>query len=125
MAFDAANHYEVSGHGVRAVVDTAGIDGRPIASLQIDGRTVDDATVSSTERGIEIDGVVAETFDAQVVLVGVILPRVNLDQDSETVSGLAILTTSRTSIGGPGLVRGSLQSYEVRPLAGTASFVES
>jgi hypothetical protein len=125
MAFDAANHYEVSGHGIRAVVDTAGIDGRPRVSLAVDGTTVEGATLRETERGIELDGVVAEVFDARVVLVSVLLPRVNLDGDPATFPCLAILTTSLTSIGGPGLVSGALQSYELRPLAGTASIVES
>jgi len=40
-------------------------------------------------------------------------------------AGFAVLTTARTSIGGPGLVPGALQLFELRPLTVTASIVES
>jgi hypothetical protein len=125
MAYDAANHYEVSGKGIWAVVDTAGIGGEPVVSLEVDGRTVEGATLSQGERGLTVEAVVDEVFDAQVVLLEILVPRVNLDGGAATFAGVATLTTALTSIGGPGLVRGALQLYEVRPLAGTASLVQS
>jgi hypothetical protein len=62
--------------------------------------------------------------DARVVELGVLVPAVNLDDGSAEVETVAVVTTERTSIGGPGLVSGQLQTYEVQALSGTAELVE-
>lgn len=125
MAFEAANHYEIVGAGIRAVVDTSGIAGLPVVSLNVDGRPIDGAAVASGPDGLTVDGVVDEIFDKETVLVRLVLPRVNVAGEEELFAGLALLTTARTSIGGPGLVQGAIHLYDVRPLAGVASVVES
>jgi hypothetical protein len=53
-----------------------------------------------------------------------LVPEVNRDEDrlEVPVRTLAILTTQLTSIGGPALVEGALQTYEVVALAGVAEF---
>ena len=56
--------------------------------------------------------------------VSLLVPQINLnDGDESPLSTPAILTTHRTSIGGPGLVEGQVQTYEVVALEGTASLV--
>jgi hypothetical protein len=71
-------------------------------------------------------GIHEEVPDDHTVEAVVTLPEVNLDDSrSETCAGFAVLVTERTSIGGPPLVAGPLQDYELRPLAVTASFVTS
>jgi len=125
MAFETANHYDIVGAGIRAVVDTNGIAGLPVVSLVVDGRTIDGATVASDAYGLTVDGVVDEVFDKETVLVRLVLPRVNVAGAEVLFAGLALLTTARTSIGGPGLVQGAVHLYDVRPLAGVASVVES
>ena len=53
-----------------------------------------------------------------------VLPTVNLD-DSKTakIRTFAVLATHRTSVGGPDLVDGQLQTYKTVSLRGTASQV--
>lgn len=56
--------------------------------------------------------------------VSLLVPQINLNEGDESpLSTPAILTTHRTSIGGPGLVEGQVQTYEVVALEGTASLV--
>jgi hypothetical protein len=62
--------------------------------------------------------------DAHVVELSVLVPAVNLDDGTAEVETVAVVTTERTSIGGPGLVSGQLQTYEVQALSGTAELVE-
>jgi hypothetical protein len=53
-----------------------------------------------------------------------LVPDANPEEDGRTasVTTFAIITTHWTSIGGPALVRGALQSYEVVELDGVAEF---
>lgn len=125
MAYEAANHFEVTGKGIAAVVDTAGLTGTPVVSLRVDGRTVDGATLTGTECGHEVGAMVDAAPDGFTVWLRLILPEVNVDDEAVTFAGIAILAKARTSIGGPGLVNGVLQSYELRPVAGTASVVRA
>lgn len=124
MAYEAANHYEAAGAGIRLVVDTTGFGGKPVVSLDVDGRPVEGAMLSQTSQGLTVEGVVDEVPDRDTTLVRVLLPRVNVAGEPLTFSGFVTLTTSRTSIGGPGLVLGAVQLYDLRPIAGTASVVD-
>jgi hypothetical protein len=58
-------------------------------------------------------------------VVTVTIPQINLNGQDVASAGFAVLTTERTSIGGPNLVSGPIQLFETRPLAVTASVVES
>jgi hypothetical protein len=61
--------------------------------------------------------------DARVVELSLLVPAVNLDDGTAEVETVAVVTTERTSIGGPGLVTGQLQTYEAQNLSGTAELV--
>ncbi|MEA2514614.1 MAG: hypothetical protein QOJ59_4101 [Thermomicrobiales bacterium] len=94
------------------------------------------ATDSLSFAGDEVDTARAEPLGqlATVVLesapdgfvryLTLLVPEVNRDEDQPDVpiSTLAILTTHWTSIGGPALVKGALQTYEVAALDGVAEF---
>lgn len=125
MGLQAANHYEIAGKGIDGTVDTTGITGRPVVSLTVDGRELAGATLAITGQGIVVDAVVDEIFDKETHELRLHLPVVNLADEATTFAGLAILITARTSFGGPGLVEGPLHLFEVRPISGTASIVES
>ena len=62
--------------------------------------------------------------DGNETSLSLLLPVVNLPQDVDevAVTAFAIVTTHRSSIGGPDLVDGQLQTYDVRALKGTAYF---
>ena len=78
------------------------------------------------------------TPDRDTVDLTLVLPTINLPRSAATGPGraggaarptpvkfstFAVLTTTRTSIGGPGLVSGALQSYRVLELQGEATEV--
>ena len=125
MALQSAGHFEVSGKGIQGVVDTAGLGGAPVISLQVDGESVPDASLSRTPFGLEVGGTVSSVPDLNTVEVRLVVPEVNVNDSPVTFSGFAVIVESRTSIGGPGLVEGVLHSYEIRPVVGAASAVTS
>lgn len=65
--------------------------------------------------------------DGFVRYLTLLVPDVNPEGDGADVpvQTLAILTTHLTSIGGPALVKGAVQTYEVVALAGVAEFVSA
>jgi hypothetical protein len=67
---------------------------------------------------------IPDLWDVSLTLL---VPDVNLIAGgaATSIATLAVLTTHHTSIGGPALVQGALQTYEVVALQGTAEFVES
>jgi hypothetical protein len=120
-----ANHYSISGVGIRGAVDTSSISGKPVASLEIDGTSVPDLTLDDTERGLEVSGVVSAIPDDRTEYVTVFLPRVGVEDNSAaTWTGLALVTTALQSLGGLRLVGGARHEYAVRPVGGTAERVE-
>jgi hypothetical protein len=63
--------------------------------------------------------------DGDTVLVVAVLPRVNTDPrlEAEPFDGLGVVVTKRSTIGGTGLARGSLETYDVPALHGAADVV--
>jgi len=125
MAFDPANHYVLIGKGIDAVVDTASVSGSAVVSLNVDGQQVVDPSFASTQHGLVIEGTVEVVPDSHSIDICLTIPEVNQSEEYVTFTGFAALTNALTSIGGPGLVRGALYLYEIRPVAGTASRVAS
>jgi hypothetical protein len=64
VAFEQANHYVISGKGINAVVDTAGITGAPTVTLEVDGESVNPPTLRTTQHGIVVDGTGAAVPDS-------------------------------------------------------------
>lgn len=125
MTLVAANHFEVGGNGISGVIDTAGPTGTPVVSLELGGNQLEDGTLETTAFGLVATATVEAVPDLHTVVLHVVVPKVNLDGSPVPFPGLGILVTSRTSIGGPGLVDGPLQFHELRALAGLASSVQS
>ena len=125
MPFSPANHFVVSGAGIDGTVDLDGISGGSVVSLTVDDRELRAPSLDTTREGIVIRAIHEEVPDSHTLVVTVTMPQVNLDSGPQTSAGLAVLTTERTSIAGPGLVSGPLQLFDLRPLAVTASIVES
>ncbi|HVR95431.1 MAG TPA: hypothetical protein VMW27_02380 [Thermoanaerobaculia bacterium] len=63
--------------------------------------------------------------DLQSDLLTILIPRVNLTDGEEEVETEGIFTRVKTSIGGPNLVDGQVQTYDARTFHGTASFILS
>ncbi len=125
MPLNPANHFVVSGAGIDGAIDTTSISGQGTVSLTVDGRALRAPSLETTREGIVVRAIHEEVPDSHTLVVTVSIPQVNLDSEPQTGAGFAVLTTARTSIEGPGLVSGPLQLFELRPLAVTASIVES
>jgi hypothetical protein len=125
MPFNSANHFVVSGAGIDGAVDIASVSGEGVVSLSVDGRALRDPSLETTREGIVVRAIHEEVPDSHTLVVTVTIPQINLDSEPQTGAGFATVTTARTSIGGPGLVSGPLQLFELRPLAVIASIVES
>jgi hypothetical protein len=126
MAFLQANLYELTGSGIEGTVTTSGITGQPTVSLTLDGDPVPDASVERTDEGLQVTATTQVVLDGWTTSLRLVLPQVNLGDDAnpEQVGGYAVVLTSKTSIGGPGLVQGAIQHYDVRQVEATASIVE-
>jgi len=78
-----------------------------------------------TEIGTLITVTLERVPDLRSIYLTLLLPTVNLGEWKEiSFATQAILTTEHTTIGGPQLVKGALQSYRALPLRGTARSVE-
>ncbi len=125
MGLQPANHYVISGKGIDAVIDTAGITGAPAVSLTVNGRALPEPAVSTSSQGLLVEAVVDEVPDSHRLEIRLTVPEVNVADEPVTFAGVAALTRAQTSFGGPRLVAGALQLYELRPVAGTATTVVS
>jgi hypothetical protein len=125
MPFDSANHFDVSGAGIDGVIDITSLTGDALVDLTVDGRALRAPSLETTREGIVVRAIHEEVPDDHTLVVTVTVPQVNPNSEPQTAAGFAVLTTERTSIGGPGLVSGPIQLFELRPLTVTASIVES
>jgi hypothetical protein len=119
----AANRYLLEGV-VAGTVDTSGLAGTPQVSVQVYGDEVQRAQLRESVAGLEITGLLGERPDLDSTQLLLLLPRVNISDDPVAFAGVAIVVTGLTSIGGPGLVNGVVQSYEIHPVVGRASVVD-
>ena len=120
-----ANHYVMVDGGIEGTIDTSSLSGRPSVDLRIGGRPLSEPELCDSEHGIEVTALVDQVPDSHTVHLRLVVPRVNVQEEPRPFVGLALLTTARTSIGGPALVDGALHRYEVRPVGGTAEAVDS
>jgi hypothetical protein len=123
-----ANQYELSDEEVQVTSSSSGIDGRPHFTFD-DGSesrsfSGDEIRSSPSELGTTLTLTLEAVPDGYTRTLTVIIPDANLAEESAECTAVAIDSTIRTSIGGPDLVKGAVQSYLARTLRGTASFVE-
>jgi len=122
------NLFELQGGNIKVTYSTSGIIGQPQFSFKR-GRTVlnfggNQIRSEKAAIGTLVTVTIETVPDLRTVLFSLMLPIVNLQQASKVnLKTIGILTTEKTSIGGPGLVKGALQSYKVIVLAGTAKSV--
>lgn len=103
--------------------------GQPILTYEDSNSTRsfmgDAIRTQETEIGTMVTVTLEAVPDLRVVTLTLLVPEINLDGSAREFETIAILTTTKTTIGGPGLVKGALQSYEVIDLNGTACCVVS
>lgn len=124
-----ANLFELSGGGTTLSYSTTSITGQPVFHYQDATRDVHasgaDIRTKKSELGTEV------TIDLDVVLDGpsttatLLVPTVNMQEAREQkLRTVVIVTTTASTIGGPGLVVGQLQRYKATAVRGTARAVD-
>jgi hypothetical protein len=121
------NLFELRGGGIQVTYSTSSFDGKPQltyedqkVSLTFQGEEIRSL---DTEIGLQLTVTLEQVPDLKAVTLTLILPTINLQGDKSPFQTQAIVTTHRTSIGGPDLVKGALQLYRVKPLRGIARVV--
>jgi hypothetical protein len=125
----AANMFAVAGDGLHVSYSTSGIDGKPHLSYQ-------DPTQSLSFTGEEIRRVecdlgavvsvrIARTVDSGSTSFSLLVPHVNVSPFSSEPISTEGITTHHAFSTVPALNRGQRDSYNVTPLHGTASNVQS
>ena len=124
----APDKFDLRGMGVSVDYATTSFTGDPTLSYTQGGKTQnfrgDQIRTQETELGFLVTVTIAATPDLSTTTFTLVVPRVNLPQGQPVrIRTQGITTVSKTSIGGPDLVSGQVQTYQVTPLVGTASFV--
>ena len=120
------NVFELAGGGSTITWTPAAIDGKPL--LTYDDRSFRGTEVrqSNSPLGKLVTAVVEAVPDARTTSLTLVVPRVNLGTRTEAkVRTIAVLKVEATTIGGPGLVQGQVDTYKVLKLSGFARSVES
>jgi len=123
------NLYELQGGKVRITYSTSSISGQPQFDFRQGRKTLHfsgtEIQTAKTLIGTLVTVTVEETPDLRRVTFSLLLPDVNLQQSGKVnIKALGIFTTTKTSIAGPKLVKGALQTYKVESLSGTAKAVQ-
>ena len=125
-----ANLFELRNAPISIIFSTSGIDGKPHLTYQ-KGKTIqnfrgDQIDQQETAIGTMVSVTLKSAPDLHSIVLSVLLPQVNIPNDKSrvVVKTEAIVTTIRTSIAGPKLVNGSVQTYKFTAMKGYAMSVE-
>ena len=127
---DQANLYELSGEDTSITYTPLGFGGSSQLNYHRAEQDIvfrgSEVRTTATEIGTLVTVNVAFVPDLETVTFSLFVPAVNLRNGTAEapVETIGLLTSARTSIGGPGLVQGQLKTYQAIPLAGTAKLVD-
>jgi len=123
------NQYQLSGKGLKISYNTSSFDGKPRLTYQKGKKQQnfagDQIRVEKTEIGSLLTVTIAMTVDRGFTTFSVLIPEIHLAKigAKQAFKTTGIQTEHKTSIGGPGLVKGVLETYKVIPLSGSATNV--
>lgn len=129
--FTEPNHYALHGKkkGFTITYSTTSITGKPLFSVMRDGETQsfsgDEIATQDGPLGRLVTVTIAMVPDLEIVTLTLVVPAYNLADSDGELTTFAVVTRSRTSIGGPALVSGQIQTYERYALRGHAQSVQS
>ena len=123
------NLYELQGGKVRITYSTSSISGQPQFDFRQARKTLHfsgtELQTTKTLIGTLVTVTIEQTPDLKSVTFSLLLPDVNLQQSGKVnIKAIGIFTTTKTSIAGPKLVKGALQTYKVESLSGTAKAIQ-
>lgn len=117
--------YEMSGKDVQITFTRA--NARGLAELSYRAPRIskvfvgDEVRILRSEIGLQVTVTLYQVPDLKTVTATVLIPDINLEGDAAAFKTTLLNTTHKTSIAGPDLVVGQVQSYYSRSLAGKAS----
>lgn len=113
--------YHLSGDGMQITYHSGTPD---VARLQYNGKTYQGRALfhETTMSGHVVSVILENVPDLHTTSLSLTLPQANCPSTmrSTSIHTFAVITTGRTSIGGPALVSGQIQSYKLVPLTGNA-----
>ena len=126
MPFSSANHFVVSGAGIDGTVDLDGITGGSVVSITVDDRELRAPSLDTTREGIVIRAIHEEVPDSHTLVVTVTIPQINLERRVRGQRGVRRADhRAHVDRRAPTWCRGRFSCSRPRPLAVTASVVES
>lgn len=130
-ALKSPNLYELAGGGITVSYSTSGIDGQARlhykdAKLNITAVGDQIQSYAGPGAGARVGMVLHAIPDSKTVSLVLVLPRINLGPSNRArITTFSVTVTSKSTIGGPGLVPGQVDSYKLTELKGNAKFVVS
>jgi hypothetical protein len=123
------NLYELQGDKLGITYASSSISGQPQLELRHGRKSLHfsgtEIQTGKTPIGTMVTVTIEDTPDLKKVSFSLLLPDVNLQQSTKVnIKTLGIVTTVKTSIGGPNLAKGAVQTYKVVSLRGTAKAVQ-
>jgi len=121
------NLFELKGVGIELTYSTTSLSGQPQLTYKDMKRTLtfhgEEIRQIDSEIGQQVTVTLEQVPDLRTETLTLILPAINVEGTGTFFQTNAIITTHRTSIGGPDLVKGVLQTYRIKTLRGTARTV--
>ena len=121
------NVFELKGMGIELTYSTTSLSGQPQLTYKDMKRTLtyrgEEIRQLDSEIGQQVTVTLEQIPDLRTETLTLILPAINVEATGTGFQTIAIITTHRTSIGGPDLVKGVLQTYRTKTLRGTARTV--
>ncbi len=121
------NLFELEGRGTRITFSLSSFTGAPqlqYRDLRISRTfTGSEISIQDSDIGLMVKVILERTVDFGNTILTLLIPHINMTGTDAPFRAVEILTPTRTSIGGPGLVSGPLETYQVQTLRGKARAV--
>ncbi len=121
------NHFVITGAGIKLTYSTTSLNGLPLLTYKDSQHSLsfqgDEIRQLDSEIGQQITVTLEQVPDLRTVTFTLLLPTINLEEPEVHFRTTGIIMTGRTSIGGPDLVKGALQTYRLKDLRGTAQLL--
>lgn len=122
------NQFDLFSKHVHVTYSTTSISGKPLLTYTFRTKAQsfsgDQIRAEDTAIGRLITVVTETVPDLHTVSFSFLLPTLNIEREAHIVTE-GIYTTTRSSIGGPALVKGQVESWRVISLSGIARAVQS
>ncbi len=121
------NFFKLDGECIKITYSTTSSSGQPELTYENRKLTLTfhggEIRQLDSEIGQQVTVTLKQVPDLRTETLTLILPEINLEGTETSFQTIVVIATRRTSIGGPDLVSGVLQTYHVKTLRGVSRFV--